>query len=368
MRSLTTLSLLVLAVGCKTSANIAEDTGVTTDTGVTSDTDVPGPENGAGDTVLPENTGSGVGSYQVVARAEGTDTTVGNQRFFETDLRVDLFDDQGARISGAEVSMSTLAFGNVALIEDSQNPGRYEGAAFGYDRSYNLVIDGPDGRFEATAVGPGIHAINPGPVPVDAAEDWVIRWDPTGATFCEIDTRGMGNQMTDDDGEFTVPAGDIDQEVGEVGEERARITRWEELALTGALPGSTFRVSIEVTKNDIDTFDSRVGNLDGTVGHDGDLGNLAGTVYVLAWPADLDAQGPPFFVATIGDYPTTTTFEINGLEPGDWFFRAYLDADASDAGLATPAGPTNGDPFDEWDVGVDPNQTVSHTFFFQDIW
>ena len=355
--------------GCKDSNN--QDPEPTPEPTPAPNNNPPRPNNGAGGTILSENTGSGTGAgnYRVQAIADGRDTFVGNQRFFETDLEVDVRDANGTPVSGADVRIETTLFGGVNLVEDiTNNPGLYLGAMFGYDRSYILTIDGHLGNFEATAVGPAIHDIDVA-APVDISQDWVINWAPDSASFCEIDTRGQGIRFIDDLGTHTVPSDVPDYQLGEFGEERVRVLRWEILDLTGALPGSDFEVSIRVSENNVDTTDTRVGMLEGSAIDDMPGGLAAGSVYVVGWPDAFYFDGMiPWAWTQVANWPNNETYSLGPLEPGDWYFVAYFDEDLSDDGFPMPMGPTLDDPFDDWGSWVDPGQVINRDFWLNMRW
>jgi hypothetical protein len=356
-----------LAFACKGTGNVNTDG--------TADLDS---DHGAGDHVGEDDPGSGdaVGLYRVVAEAMGNDVMVGTERMFETDFGVEVWDDGGQRIERATVTMETNEFGEVPLIEEE--PGRYRRAGFGYGRTFTLRIDGPDGVFEATAVGPGIHLLDLGTQPLDVSQAVTVTWDPSGATFAEIDSDGTGRMDIPDTGSYTFGVGELDTEQDEVGEEDIDLRRWEVLNLTNAAPDSTFTVSIETGERDVDTFDSTdgepgTGMVEGAVDIDGDLDwwTGSGTVYVLAWP-DRDDPDTDAYSAwtTLEDMnvDSEADFTLGPLAEGDWFLRAYLDVDGSDDGASTPSGPTSGDFFEERDVTVQANQTVTRDLTLQEIW
>jgi len=398
MRSSLALALaLVFASGCRTTGVLVEDTagtdagsdagtdsGTATDSGTTVDpgTDTLGGVNeGFGGTVGASNTGSGAaaGEYRVDAHVWAVDTSLGGNIFLSSTFKVSLWTAAGQPLSGATVQLGTLNYGVAQLAEDlPNNPGSYTGEQFGYDRTYALSVEGPAGVFEATAVGPAIHTVDAGPLPVDRASAWEITWGPSGADGARIDTVGDGQSNTTDDGAYTVPAGSAEYQLAATGEEHARVTRWTTLALDGAAPNSAFAVSVRMSQQPIDVIDSRAGDVSGQLDISRNLRNdradaglppYAGMMVVLAWPRVLDPYaGAPWEWTTVSDWPNNQDYQLLGLAPGEWHLLAYLDVDGSDLGQASPAGPDQDEPFTERDVTVGVNGNTTRDLSLNSLW
>jgi hypothetical protein len=342
--------------------------------------DTSGPDGGTdgtdGSVVGEEDPGSGPGvdMWRVEVEAKGKRVADGGGAFhFETDLTVDLEDDQGQPATGKSVWIETALLGDRELLEDPGRPGRYESDMLGYARTYTLVVE-PEStleRFETTAVGPGTHSISVPGSSLDISDDQTITWAPSGASFARIDSKGGGNQNIDDTGAFTIEAVQLDYELGCVGEEDIEVRRWEVLDVTNAVSVSTFEVSIEVKEEEIDTNDSRTADLEGEVQLDGDFDGMTGDVYVLLWPEKLDPDDVPFWHWTRiddADFVDRGDYFFADLAPGDWYAIAYLDTDGSDAGLVSPDGPSQDEPFEERDFSIDPGVDETRDFDMQDQW
>lgn len=322
-----------------------------------------------------ENPGSGDGIdlYEVAVDVEAVRVEEdGGQYHYETSLEVWIWDAQGNPVSGLDVNLDTLTLGNTALPEHQNDNGRYVADVFGYARTYTLNINptDPATAFTAEAIGPEAHTFSLPPQPWDVTEDITVSWNPFGAQFANLDTRGGGGQDVPDTGSAVIPGGTLDQEAGEVGEERVRLRRWDVLDLD-ALPTSSFTIAVEIEKDNLDTVDPRLGSVGGDVELAGDLTDRTGDVYVLAWPDALEpGNDPPYAWTRIadGDFTDFGSYLLDHLEPGDYYLLAYLDADGSDVGQPAPEGPTDGDPWDDADVQIDPNGTSFQDFFLEQTW
>ncbi len=381
MRIHITIGLLALC-SCRSTGSLTGDTASIDDTdSPVDDTDSnPGigtVDEGFGNTIGTQDEGSGpaVGQYRVVATASGDQVDAGGLMTMETELDVRVWDSSGQQLDGARVSVHTANYGDTEL--DPTGNGRYEGVQFGYDRTYRLTVEGPEGVFSATAVGPAIHTIDPGSTPIDVALPWTIRWNPHGAQTASIDTEGGGLELIADSGTFTLEAETAEYELAETGEERVRIRREDTLNLTGAVNPSSFTVGVRRTARDLDTTDTRTGSLSGSVPLDGDLeedrqdegqGPYSGTVYVLCWPETINGEGPPWAWTSIEDWPTQQDYALGGLPPGEWACVAYLDMNGSDEGLATPGGPQADDPYREHDLQIEPDGTHDRNFRLDDLY
>jgi hypothetical protein len=318
--------------------------------------------------------GPGAGLWFVDAEALGERVADGGGAFhFETELKVDVEDDQGQPATGLDLVIQTLLLGDHDLVEDPGNPGRYDTDMLGYARTYTLVIQ-PDSlveRFETTAVGPGAHQITLSGLVLDITEDQTVLWSPSGASHARIDYRGGGNQNIDDTGAYTIEAVSLDYGLGCIGEERIEVRRWDVLDVTNAVAGSTFEVSIKVRNDEVDTTDPRRSDLDGEVQLDRDFDGMTGDVFVLFWPEKLDPDEVPFWTWTQiddADFVDQGDYDMADLAPGDWFGLAYLDADGSDVGIGPPMGPTDDDPFDERTFTIDAGVDETRDFDLRDPW
>ncbi len=282
-----------------------------------------------------DNPGTGTGQFLVDARISADDDGL--------EVSVDLQDATGAPLQGATVTVA-----GETLTE--QVPGTYLGTASATLASYDLAVQHELGTFDAAIGGLDDPQLELGPQPVDVASPWTLTWTPAGASEVRIRTVDTDETVTDS-GVYTIVE-DLQYELAIVDEEELSFERERTLALTGALPGSSFEVRQDI-RLAVDTTDSRRASILGETEVD-----FAGTLIILAVPNTLPASADPWYwwVESGNTGGGLTNWSIDDVEPGEWRIIAYLDQDGSDDGLPMPLGPDTGEPFDEADVTVDPGE------------
>lgn len=329
---------------------------------------------GSGGLPIADGPGSGTGTLAVRGTVEARDVVVATSTLYTTDYSVEVWTDVNRvyPVSGAAVSATDSTGAVTPLKEDLPGrPGRYAGRILGYPGSFILNVNAQAmGSLTASIVGPPVHTVTlsqPQPIAVNAPT--TLTWSPSGETSCgqapscvEIEYAGLVvGQVplrTADDGTHAFPVAGVAAndwlatEIGRTDEERITVTRLKRIALDaddtppgGALAGSGsfLDVSVRVRTPRLDTRDTRVSSIAGTVDDPatGPCANPAGNVVIAAWP---DSNPDPIDVASAiastgvadaayggGGPDVADPFTLGGLEPSSggalYLVRAWVDSD-----------------------------------------
>ncbi len=193
---------------------------------------------------LPAETGSN--SLLVNAEVEGTDAGSG---LFTTQLKVTLLDSLNTPVTNATVSITRSTLGATSLTWDTLTAGDYTASVSGYYfGAYTLNIQrGTDYVSNGRVYSPDIHCITYPTVNTTISLNIPITtlWTKTTtAEIAEVETRDYGPALSTavgdtDDGSFVIPGSSTVRD-----NQRVRVTRSNDVTLTGGLPGSSFKVSI----------------------------------------------------------------------------------------------------------------------------
>ncbi|MBX2804051.1 MAG: hypothetical protein KTR31_40620 [Myxococcales bacterium] len=260
-------------------------------------------------------------------------------------------------VAGDPVSELTVEVGGERL-EPGPLLGSYEGELAGYFPGHALLVDGALGRFEAAAVGPSLHELQHEETWI-AAQANTLTWSPTGADAAAVTSTGVRVDLADDPGSYVFEADTLPAGLAPLG-----VIRATTLDLS-ALPGSRFTITLTVT-SDVTVLGEESGEygVEGELRVDSDWQDEVATAYVLATPADSDE---PTVWTQISDFEDREDYELTGLGPGEWELLAYLDLDDSD-GSSSPAGPTDGDPYDTSTVTLDEPGLLSRELRMERAW
>jgi hypothetical protein len=331
---------------------------------------------GGGGLPIADSPGAGTATLAVRGTIEARDVVVATSTLYTTDFSVEVWSDvnRAFPVSGATVGVTDSSGAVTALKEDLPGrPGRYTARILGYPGSFIMNVNaGALGSLNAAIVGSPIHTVSlsqPQPIAVNAAT--TVTWSPSGETSCErqpdcVDISynglnvGPAPLFTADDGSFALPAlgaaanNWLATEPGRSDEERIEVTRNKRIRIDaddappgGALAGSGsfLDVSVRVRTGRLDTTDTRVNSIAGSVDDPtaGPCANPAGDVVIAAWPSSnpdpidvasavasatvLDAA----YGGTGGD--VADPFTLGNLEPwptgAGYVVRAWVDADGN---------------------------------------
>lgn len=193
------------------------------------------------------STGSGSGTLRVDAEVSVTNmidnATLPSQ--FRTELSVRV-EKAGAEVRGAVVTLGTGP-GELVLVEDGQNNGRYKGSENGYGARYSLSVRIGDDYVEGiTLDGPDVHSFDAPAIgaQVPAGQPLEVRWSPSGADSARLDTKELDDVSISDTGSYSVPGTALKGDNGKPVEDRVRLTRQSTVTITGGTAGSSLEVSL----------------------------------------------------------------------------------------------------------------------------
>jgi hypothetical protein len=187
--------------------------------------------------------GTGTSTLKVTADVAGSTTSTGPLTNFQVDLR----DGQDRNVSGATVTITNPEVGAVPLVETQAGSGRYVNskAALPAGEFQLSVLRGTDKVDGVKVGGIGSQTVN---APkqgdtVQASQPVDISWTtPATAKAVSISLRGYATSGPDL-GAFTVPAGSMQVR----NDQRLTLSRYNEVDMAGALPGSRLRVTFSAT-------------------------------------------------------------------------------------------------------------------------
>lgn len=186
--------------------------------------------------------GTGTATLKVTGDISASTTAADPLTTFTIDLR----DGQGATVTGATVTITNAELGAVPLV-DAQNAGHYVNskAALPAGDFELSVVRGTD-RVDGVKIGGlGAQAVN---APkqndsVQASKPLDVSWTtPAQAKSVSITLRGYSTSGPDT-GIFTVPAGSMQVRT----DQRLTLSRFNEVDIAGALPGSALKVTYTAT-------------------------------------------------------------------------------------------------------------------------
>jgi hypothetical protein len=166
---------------------------------------------------------------------------------FDSDFSVDV------QLAGATISTGsvTLTGGGapIALTFTATNGGHWEGAASGYDQSYQLdVKSGADEVSGVVVEGPDIHVITSptAGASLDSTLPFTTTWDRASAADTARVQAGDGGNAIDvpDTGTYAVTAGTLHADKGQARTNTLRITRTNRISPAGAVTGSELTVGV----------------------------------------------------------------------------------------------------------------------------
>lgn len=167
---------------------------------------------------------------------------------FDTDFSVEV-QLAGATISSGAVTL-TGGGAPIALTFTTSNGGHWEGAASGYDQSYQLdVKSGADEVSGVIVDGPDIHVITSptAGASLDSTLPFTTTWDRAAAADTTRVQAGDGGSAIDvpDTGTYAVTAGSLHADKDQARTNTLRITRTNRISPAGAVTGSQFTVGVE---------------------------------------------------------------------------------------------------------------------------
>jgi hypothetical protein len=193
--------------------------------------------------------GTGTASLAVNATATVTSSTTAPL----TDLSVTLDDGLGNNVSGATVTIQNAGLGgDVALVEAVAGSGRYTNSKASLPSGdFTLsVVRGADAVHGVVVGNPGAHVLNAPPAvntTVTANQPLALSWTtPSTAKSATVSTRDFTIKVPDT-GTYTIAAADNPPRASQ----RVIVTRFNEVDIAGALPGSLFQVKVT---NSVDPF------------------------------------------------------------------------------------------------------------------
>lgn len=194
--------------------------------------------------VSRNNPGTGTQTLSVTADIDATNVPGG----MSTDYTVTVRDGLGNPVSGATVTISNPSLGTLTLAETAAGSGTY----------YNTKLDFPAGDFRLDLVrgtdnvhgvilgGPDVHTIT-SPVAGSVAtsgQPLTVKWTvPTRAKAATLETKDFGPLALPDTGIYVIAGANNPPN----NSQRVRVSRYNEVDIAGALPGSRLRVTVENT-------------------------------------------------------------------------------------------------------------------------
>jgi hypothetical protein len=204
---------------------------------------------GSSNTAVDHNrAGSGTSSLAVSATATVTSSTTAPL----TALSVTVDDGLGQNVSSATVTINNAGLGgDVALTETPAGSGIYTSSKTSLPSGdFSLaVVRGADAVRGVVVGNPGAHVLNAPAVntTVTANQPLALSWTtPTTAKSATVNTRDF-NIKVPDTGMYTIAATNNPPRASQ----RVIVTRFNEVEIAGALPGSLFQVKVS---NTVDPF------------------------------------------------------------------------------------------------------------------
>ncbi|HSD87855.1 MAG TPA: hypothetical protein VLB44_10090 [Kofleriaceae bacterium] len=187
------------------------------------------------------------------ATAEPRVPNARNPADFSTDFNVRI------QLNGVPVTTGTVTMQSqtltVNLTFNTNNNGRWEGTAAGYDEVYRLdVISGVDEVRGVVVDGPDIHVMT-APLAGASLDSTVandVKWDRgEGADVCSIRTNRIDRLTIADNGLYSMPPGSLEANKDTAKENNIEIRRSNQVIPAGAIGGSMMTVSVT---NDVDVL------------------------------------------------------------------------------------------------------------------
>lgn len=199
---------------------------------------------GAGNSL---GTGTTTLSVDGNARAHAQIANAKSATDFSTDFEVQVMLNNTPVTTGTvEIKSSKLT---TELTFSTQNGGQWTGTAAGYDEAYELnVISGADKVLGVIVDGPDIHAFT---LPqLGATLDSTIandmKWSRAAAADVATFRVGDLDRLTiADTGDFSIPPGSLKADQQQARPNQLTLTRENHVSPKGAVPGSTFSVSVD---------------------------------------------------------------------------------------------------------------------------
>ncbi|HUG41170.1 MAG TPA: hypothetical protein VMM12_11830 [Longimicrobiales bacterium] len=188
--------------------------------------------------------GTGTRTLMVRADIEGQDVSGG----FVTQFEVVLSDAQGARVSGATVTVRNSSLGTVNLLEIDAGSGEYVATVNSFAAGdYRLDVTRDSDQVSGVVVGGlSTHTITSPSVndTLPANEPITVTWTrQSEAAGVEIETRDFTAEGLPDTGSYTIPgtSNPVSQD------QRLRVWRFNKVDIAGGLFGSELKLSIRNT-------------------------------------------------------------------------------------------------------------------------
>ncbi|CAN5382759.1 hypothetical protein BH11MYX1_BH11MYX1_06690 [soil metagenome] len=204
-----------------------------------------GGSSGSGD-----SPGSGTSTLLVTGEATAT-PRISNARAasdFDTDFAV-VVELAGAAVSTGTVTVTGSGAPTALTFTASNGGGHWEGAASGYDQSYQLEVkSGPDAVSGVIVDGPDIQVITSptAGASLDSVLPFTATWDRAAAAdIARVQAGDNGNAVdVPDTGSYTVSAGTLHADKDQARTNTFRITRTNRISPAGAVTGSQFTVGV----------------------------------------------------------------------------------------------------------------------------
>lgn len=191
--------------------------------------------------------GTGTGTLMVngTARAQANTPNATLDTQFTTELEVELSLGQQPLTAGT-VTVTSHS-GTATLMSDGN--GKWHGSLANYDEVYQLdVKSGSDTISGVYVDGPDIHVFT-APAPgasLDASAMTALSWRRgSAAQTATVRVNGGGDGLTvSDSGSYQIPPLTLDYDKGQTKQNTISLTRTNSIAPKGAVPGSSFAVSV----------------------------------------------------------------------------------------------------------------------------
>lgn len=198
-----------------------------------------------GPSVVTPPGGTGTGTLLVQATVQGRDSGPG---VYETVYTASVFDTLNQPASAAVVTIAKPGGGSVIVPEVLGTPGTYQTTQAGYSPgTYTLSVTwGLESISGARVTGPTIHTITQ-PLPtatITAGQPISVTWSRTSpAQNAKVETRDYESLDESDDMASTIPGTGNPVRT----DQRVRVKRSNQTAVTAGLPGSKFEAVMRNT-------------------------------------------------------------------------------------------------------------------------